>query len=154
MLFSWNVQTSDANNELSKNAIQYLSDPRLIKIKPNMVLVGVQYSITVTVTSQKDQSLFNTASVLINVKQQELIAIINQGEVVQTVSAETDVILTGERSHDPDTVKNNYEKNLMFLWKCTTLKLTEIHVNNKLIRINSNELIPGKVPMYANYCFW
>jgi len=136
LVFSWHVvpQTS---------AIQYLSDPRLIQLKPNVLAVGEQYTVTATVASKKDPSLYNTAEVVVQVVQQALVAVINQGENVRTVSAEEDLIVTGTNSDDPDTAMGN-NQHLMFAWHCTTLTLSNNNQrNNQQITVQSKWLVPG-----------
>ena len=136
LVFSWHVvpQTS---------AIQYLSDPRLIQLKPNALAVGEQYTVTATVASKKDPSLYNTAEVVVQVVQQALVAVINQGENVRTVSAEEDLIVTGTNSDDPDTAMGN-NQHLMFAWHCTTLTLSNNNQsNNQQITVQSKWLVPG-----------
>ena len=136
LVFSWHVvpQTS---------AIQYLSDPRLIQLKPNALAVGEQYTVTATVASKKDPSLYNTAEVVVQVVQQALVAVINQGENIRTVSAEEDLIVTGTNSDDPDTAMGN-NQHLMFAWHCTTLTLSNNNQrNNQQITVQSKWLVPG-----------
>lgn len=139
LVFSWHVVPH-------VRAIQYLSDPRLIQLKPNVLAVGEQYTVTVTVASKKVPSLYNTAEVVVQVVQQALVAVINQGENIQTVSAEEDLIVTGTNSDDPDTTTGN-NQHLMFAWHCTTLTLSNNNQwnqwNNQQITVQSKWLVPG-----------
>ena len=116
-------------------------DARLFQILPNSVIVGLKYTASVRVSSKKDSNLFNMASVILIVKSQPIVAMIDNGEREKTVSAEENLLVTGKRSHDPDD-----NKVLSYAWYSQTLAILTMRGNglhSSAASIDKKQLIPG-----------
>ena len=123
---------------LGLDAIRFLTNPRLIHILPNFVRVGVSYTVTVQVTSTKDATLFNTASVAVVVAPQSLLPQVNSGETEKSISAERNFVLDSALTTDPDQDGNQH---LTYKWSCTTLIIPT--ANSPRTTISSDLLLPG-----------
>jgi hypothetical protein len=107
--FSWKEVTGHFNGLLSGTS----KNPRVLSIPAGSLEAGLNYTFIATGWMTNDPSLNNTASVVVEVAYQDLIAVIDGG-VYRQVGESAGFSLNGRMSYDPDDSVGD----LSYSWGC------------------------------------